>query len=80
MTHRFIGQQVRLKETPHVIMDKEYIQYSVDDPAMVSAIHEEFGSSVRIFTPGTVGTADWKPFRTNVYIDKTGVITDIRNG
>lgn len=80
MEHRFVGQQVKLKETPGKVGDFEYISYSLDDPEMVKTIKEEFGDSTRIFPPGTLGTADWDEFRINVYIDETGIITEISKG
>jgi hypothetical protein len=79
-THDLVGQKVNLKETKRTVHEFEYIQYELDDSVMEDKIKSTFGEGVRIFTPGTMGTADWKPYRMNVHIDKHGIITRINNG
>ena len=80
MTNELVGQKVKLKETKRTVHEFEYIQYELDDPEMEHKITTALGKNVRIFTPGTMGTADYKPYRMNVQINKDGVITGINNG
>ncbi len=77
---KFIGKTVQLKKTIHKTKYGDMTSYKVDDPKMVAAIKKEHGTNIRIFPPGTMGTCDFVPSRTNVYIDETGVITRVSNG
>lgn len=95
MTHELIGQIVKLDKIPYrrvyspialadgKVLPEEIIEgfsYKLNDPEMVVKIKEMLGESVRILPPGTMKTADYKPYRKNVYLDETGKITDVRNG
>lgn len=81
--HPLIGQKVNLKTEEHKIkfLDKDLTMtsYTLDDPHMQKLIQDTF-PDVRIFPPGTMGTADYKPFRVNVNINEQGIITSISNG
>lgn len=79
MVHELIGQKVHLDIIERKTKSGVHTIYEVNDPVMEAKIRAEF-STVRIFPPGTAGTMDIKPFRTNVYIDKDGVITNIKKG
>lgn len=84
MTHELVGQRFNLKGTPRRLELSsgkiyEYVQYELDDAVMESKIRSMF-PDVRIFPPGAMGTADWVPGRTNVYIDKNSFITEVSNG
>jgi len=81
----FVGQKVKLKVKTkkldlHELGIREYKSYELDDPEMVTKLKETFGENVRIFPPGTCGTMDFQQWRTNVYIDKNGIITEVNNG
>lgn len=81
--HPLIGQHVKIKAQEHVqeFLGKElkFTSYTLDDPEMQKKISQTF-PNVRIFPPGTMGTADYKPNRVNVYLNKDGIITEISNG
>lgn len=83
MTHELIGQRINLNKKPlrREVAGKvyEYVRYELNDPVMESKIRTLF-TEVRIFTPGQMGTADFKPYRTNVYINEEGIIFDVSNG
>lgn len=79
MEHELIGQKVHLDITERSSRHGVQMTYEMNDPVMEAKIRAEF-ATVRIFPPGTNGTMDAKPFRTNVYIDEDGVITRITNG
>lgn len=79
-----VGQKFNLKESTFIYGkgggQVVRTRYELDDPEMEAKIRDMFGENVRIFPPGTAGTTDWKPFRTNVHISKDGIITDVRAG
>lgn len=84
MTHELVGQRINLNKTPQSIKmgdnkTYDYVKYELNDPVMESKIRSLF-SDVRIFVPGTTGTADFKPYRTNVYINEDGLIFEVSNG
>jgi len=75
-----VGQRFNLKATQHTYKDRVYTTYELDDPVMEQKIHDMYGDEVRIFPPGTLGTCDWQPYRTNVYIDEHSIITEVTKG
>ena len=48
-------------------------------PELEVEFKTEFGN-IRIKRPGYAYTADWKPFRLNIHVDKDNVITGTDNG
>lgn len=80
----FIGQKFNLKAVTHKMeIGKDivdHVVYTPDDSEMKKKIEAAFVGTVRIFPPGTMGTQDYKPQRTNVYINKKGVIHKITKG
>ena len=81
--NKLVGQKVNIKveKVTRTFRDQtiEYSIYKLDDPKMEKKINA-LGSDVTVFFPGEAGTMDFKPFRTNVHIDETGIITNISNG
>lgn len=75
----FIGQKINLAVREIEYNGKVYKTYQLDDPLMEAKIKKAF-SDVRIFPPGTCGTGEYKPYRTNVYLDEDGTISVIDNG
>jgi hypothetical protein len=75
-----VGRKVNLLERKITTkFGTEHVVYTVDDPSFVGMVKEMY-PDVRIFPPGTGGTTDWQPFRTNIYVDKDGIVTEVTNG
>ena len=71
----FIGKKVNLKVT-----EEDGVKiYTVADPVMENQLRNTY-ANVRLFPPGSLGIADYKPLRTNVYIDHNGTIYKITKG
>lgn len=76
-----IGKKIKLKKEHQTLASGEIITvYHLDDNEVEEEIRNEIGGEVRIFPPGSLGTADYKQFRTTIYIDEDGVVTDVIQG
>lgn len=75
-----IGKKIKLREESRTVSGVSYTVYHLDDPVVEEEIRNEIGGEVRIFTPGRGGTADYKPYRTNIYVDQDGIVTAVRQG
>jgi len=75
------GRTVRLSTREHTLYrGGQTTVFRLDDPLFEEEMRARFGPGVRIFVPGTFGTADFSPFRTNIRIDKAGSVTAVYNG
>ncbi len=75
-----IGQKVHLIEEKLPLKGgKEYTQYKLDDPLFEKTVKDMY-QNVRIFIPGTCGTLEWNPLRTNIHIDQNGIVTNVTHG
>lgn len=78
-----VGRKVTLEVTERVRGEGEnkrvYESYKVNDPQFVEEVNN-ISTNNRIFPPGTGGTMDYQMFRLNVYIDETGIVTDVSYG
>ena len=76
-----IGKKIKLREEVHSLaFGKTMTVYHLDDPAVEQEIRNEIGGEVRIFPSGWGGTSDYKQFRTTIYVDHDGVVTDVKQG
>ena len=75
-----IGKKIKLREEVHTFSGKPTTVYHLDDPEVEQEIRNEIGGEVRIFPPGWGGTSDYKQFRTTIYVDQDGIVTDVKQG
>lgn len=78
-----VGTKVNMTVTEHesTMGDKvfKYKEYEIVDPNFEKKVNS-INPDNRIFPPNTAGTMDYKPFRLNVYIDESGIVTEVSNG
>jgi hypothetical protein len=80
-----VGKKIELTiSEKKVVYDSIGVQthttYAFADPMQETELRESIGGKVRIWFPNTMGTADYRLDRTNVHIDKTGMITKVNKG
>ncbi len=73
--NKFAGREVPMKEEPFTIRGKTYTQVRLanDKDPTVEEMRDEaksHGLSLRVWWPGTAGTADFRMDRVNAHIEK----------
>lgn len=75
----FLGRVAVLKTTQKEHRGKVHTQYELDDPVLLQELKDAY-PTFRIWLPGTIGTMDFRPSRTNVRIDESGIIIQVYRG
>jgi hypothetical protein len=79
LIQQFLNQKVEVTEhrrtfqlggKPYTFTEVEYVESDRTITALKTAAGGE-GLYLRVFTPGTMGTTDWRTDRLNAYVEKS---------